>query len=165
MLFLAIFLICFICFLIGFIYLIQGPPYVPSNDKVVGQMITEIEKIKPKKIVEMGSGDGKLVIALAKKGFNVVGIELNPLLVLRSRKTIKKLHLENKATILWRNFWSFDTSSYDVLVIYLVTHVMPRLEKKLLKELHTGTYIFSNYCKFPTIKPISEDDRMKVYKV
>jgi hypothetical protein len=53
------------------IFLIQGPPFVPSTDEVTKSIVKEIEKYHPKKILDMGSGDGKLVIALAEAGYTV----------------------------------------------------------------------------------------------
>ncbi len=149
----------------GFIYMIQGPPFVPTRDEVVKQIIEELKKLRPMKILDMGSGDGTLLIALAKAGYEVDGIELNPLLVRRSRRLIKKAGVNDKVKVRWGNFWNYDTSSYDVIVLYVIKHIMPHLEKKLLRELHKGSYIISNYFIFPNLKPIYEEGRMKVYKV
>ena len=165
MLYLPLIIVSFIMFLIGFIYLLQGPPYVPSNDEVTKQIVLKIQKMKPSTILELGSGDGKVVIALAQQGFNVVGVELNPLLVLRSKRMIKSLGLENKAEIKWANLWTFNTSNYKIIVIYLINHIMPRLEKKLLKEHNNDTTVLSNYCEFPNLKPVLRENRLKIYKV
>ncbi len=162
--YLVITIVCFVIFLIGIIFLIQGPPYVPSNDEFTGQIIANIKNYNPKKILDMGSGEGKLVIALAELGYRVEGIELNPLLVLRSRKLIKQKGLQNKATIKWGNFWKYDTRTYDVVVLYVIKHIMPKLEKKLLKEMDKNSYIFSNYFVFPNLKPIVDEGLMKIYK-
>jgi len=160
------FIFLFLIILIpGLIFLIQGPPYVPSNDNFTKTVVEEVKKLKPKKILDMGSGDGKLVIALAQAGFKAEGVELNPWLVLRSKRAIRKLGLEHKATIRWGNFWRYDTSSYDIVVLYVIKHIMPRLEEKLTTELHKGSYIISNYFVFPNLKPVKSDGRMRVYKV
>lgn len=158
-------IIAVLFFLIGLIYLIQGPPYVASNDEFTQQVVKEIKRIHPGKILDMGSGEGKLVIALAEAGYQIDGVELNPKLVLRSRKLIEKKNLKNKANIFWGNFWNYDTSTYEVVTLYAIKHIMPRLETKLLKELHNGSYIISNYFVFPTLKPVRDDGRTKVYKV
>lgn len=165
--FLPIVATAIIVFIVGVIFLIQGPPFVPSNDEFTKNAVLEIKKLhpKPKKILDMGSGDGKLVIALAEAGFHADGVELNPKLVVQSRRSIQKKKFKNRAIIVWGNFWSYDTSSYDVIVLYVIKHIMPKLEVKLLKELHKGSYIISNYFVFPHLKPIRDDKRTKVYKV
>ena len=151
--------------LLGILFLFQGPPYVPSDDDSVEQMIDVIETYKPKRILDMGSGDGKLVIALAKKRYRVDGVELNPLLVYRSRKAVKEATLQNKVIIKWGNFWKYDTSEYDLIVLYVIKHIMPKLEKKLQKELKPGTIVVSNFFIFPNLQPIKTTDRVRVYKI
>jgi hypothetical protein len=97
--------------------------------------------------------------------YTVEGIELNPFLVLRSRRAIKMKGLQKNARIKWGNFWSIKTSQYDVVVIYVIKHIMPRLEKKLLKEMPKKSHIFSNFFIFPNLKPITEKNRLKIYEV
>lgn len=160
-----IFLFLFFIFIIGILFLIQGPPYVPSDDESTEQIIRHIKKQKPHRVLDMGSGDGKIVITLAKAGYTVDGIELNPLLVLRSRKAIRNAGLEKKAHIYWGNFWSYDTTKYDLIVLYAIKHIMPHLEQKLKKELKPGSIIVSNYFLFPTLTPIEKSSRATVYKI
>ncbi len=152
-------------FILAVVFLIQGPPYVKSDDESALQIIRMVKKYKGKRLLDMGSGDGKLVILLAKEGFNIDGIELNPLLVFRSRRAIKKAGVEKNARIFWGNFWSFDVSNYDVVVLYVIKHIMPRLAKKLTTELHPGSYIVSNFFVFPGFKPVERKSRAVVYEV
>jgi ribosomal protein L11 methylase PrmA len=163
--YLAIVLVGLVVLLIGLAYLIQGPPYVPSDDESARQMLKMVKKYKPKRVLDMGSGDGKLVIMLAQAGFAADGVELNPWLVLRSRRAIKKAGVADKATIYWGSFWNYDVSSYDGIVIYIIKHAMPRLEKKLQAELRPGTHIVSNYFVFPTLKPIRQLSRARLYRM
>jgi ribosomal protein L11 methylase PrmA len=151
-------------FILAVVFLIQGPPYVQTDDESAMQIIGMVKKYKGKRILDMGSGDGKLVILLAKEGFKIDGIELNPLLVLRSRKAIRKAGVEKNARIYWGNFWSFDTSDYDMVVLYVIKHIMPSLEKKLERELKPGSHIISNFFVFPKLKPVEKMSRAVVYK-
>jgi len=144
---------------------LQGPPFVASDDDSAAQMIEMIGKLKPHHILDMGSGNGKLVILLAAKGYKVDGIELNPLLVWRSRRSIKKVGLQDRATIKWGSFWTYDVAEYDIIVLYVIKHIMPRLEKKLQAELKPGASIISNYFVFPNLKPIKSTSRAHAYKI
>jgi 16S rRNA A1518/A1519 N6-dimethyltransferase RsmA/KsgA/DIM1 with predicted DNA glycosylase/AP lyase activity len=144
---------------------IQGPPYVPSDDKTAEQVVKLAKSYHPKRILDMGSGDGKLVLILASQGYEVRGVELNPLLVWRSARAIKKAGLQDKATIVWGSFWKQNTADYDLVVIYLIKHIMPRLERKLKSELSSGSHIISNFFVFPNLKPTKRLDRILVYKV
>ncbi len=146
-------------------YLIQGAPYVASKDQDAEKILEIARKYKPKRVLDMGSGNGKLVILLARHGYQADGIELNPMLVWQSRRTIKKLGLHDKARIRWGNFWRYDTSGYDVVILYAIQHIMPKLERKLRGELPVDAYIVSNYFTFPQIKPIKQTGRLRVYKM
>ncbi|MCP6727593.1 MAG: hypothetical protein KJI69_06300, partial [Patescibacteria group bacterium] len=73
---LGLIIVVFILFL--FLPLAFGAPFQPSSKKRV-RIITEIAKIKEgERVAELGSGNGKLVIALAKTGAEVHGYEINP---------------------------------------------------------------------------------------
>ncbi len=144
---------------------LQGAPYVASDGKSTDQMLKLIKSYSPERILDMGSGDGRLVISLAQQGCQVDGIELNPWLVVRSRRAIKRAGLQGKARVLWGSFWGYDVSGYNVITLYAVTHIMPRLERKLSAELPPGAHIISNYFVFPNLRPIKQLGQVRVYKV
>jgi ribosomal protein L11 methylase PrmA len=154
-----------IFFVVYLTFAIQGAPYVPSDDKSATQMLRLIKEIKPKYILDMGSGDGKMVILLAKAGYRIDGVELNPWLVYKSRRAIEQAGLSNMAFIKWGNLWKFNTANYDTVLLYAISHIMPKLEKKLTAELSPGSYIVSNYFVFPNLKPFKQIGRARVYKI
>ena len=84
---------------------IFGAPFEPTSDRKLKIMMKLAKVKKGEKAVDHGSGDGKIVIALAKAGAEAHGYEINPLLVLFSRYKIKKAGLKGKAFIHWKNFW------------------------------------------------------------
>ena len=149
----------------GLIYLIQGPPYVPLRNEPAEHMLKLINKQQPKYILDMGSGDGRLVILLAKKGYRVDGVELNPWLVWRSRRAIKKAGVGDHAHIYWGNFWNFPVERYDMVTLYVTQHIMPRLEAKLLAELTPGAHIVSNFFTFPQLQPSARSGKVVLYTV
>lgn len=132
--------------------ILHGAPYVPSPDAKVKKMI-ELSRIKKgEKVADLGSGNGKIVIALALQGAEVHGFEINPFLVFYSRRKIKRLNLGDRAFIHLKSLWRQDYSSFDVITLYGVTYIMEGLEKKLRKELKKGSRVVSNYFRFPTWK-------------
>ena len=85
-----LFVIIFILVLAFGGVLLRGAPYVPTLDRQ-GKIALELLDLKPgQTLLELGSGDGKMLVLAARAGLNVVGIELNPLLVgvswLRTRR-------------------------------------------------------------------------------
>ena len=161
----AIFLLIFIIAVISvFPVLFKGAIYLPTRRKTVAKMI-EFADIKPGDIaVDLGSGDGRLVIALAKAGAEAHGYEINPLLVLISRYKISKAGLKNKAFVHLKNFWKEDLSQFNVVMIFGINFAMNPLKEKLEKELKSGARIISNSFSFPGWEPIKEEDTALFYK-
>lgn len=165
LLFILIFLLLFIAFaayyLVPFFYI--GPPFVASSDKKTKKIIKLLNPKPGEKIVDLGSGDGKLLFEIAKKGAVAYGYEVNPILVFRTRQKIESLGLKNKVFVERADFFGKDLSKFDAVVVYGITYIMPRLEKKLLSELKPGTRIISNHFKFPNLMPQRKMDEILLY--
>lgn len=130
--------------------LAKGAPYIPTKVEGVEKILSLIEKRPEMKAADIGSGDGRIVIALAKAGIESHGYEINPILVRISRKRIKEAHLEHLATIHWGDFWKTSFAPFDVVTVFGVSYIMKRLEKKLRQELKPGTQVISLGFQFPT---------------
>lgn len=141
-----------------------GAPYVPTHPKTVETMLALMKTGLHTRVADLGSGDGRLVIASAREGAESHGYEINPLLVWLSRSRIKKAGVSGSATIIWANFWHHDFSAYDVIFIYGVVNIMPRLEAKLLKELKPGSRVISNGFIFPNWPVTDSVDGVHVYE-
>src|SRR5690242_17121198 len=76
-----------------------GGPYAPAALNRIETMVKLLKLKKGQKMVDLGSGDGRIVIEFAKRGIESHGYEINPILVFISRLKIKKLGLSNKAHI------------------------------------------------------------------
>src|SRR5688572_3270112 len=70
-----------------------GSVYAKSTDEIVVKMISLLEAKPAQKAADLGSGDGRLLIALAKAGVESHGYEINPFLVWLSRKNIREAGL------------------------------------------------------------------------
>lgn len=155
----------FACGLILY-YMRQGAIYLPTHPRTV-EMIVAMVNIQPGvRAVDLGSGDGRLVIALAQAGALAHGFEVNPILAIWSKLKIKKLGLQNNAKIFVKSFWGQDLSQYDVVIVFGMTHIMDRLETKLKKELKPEALVISNVFQFKGLKLVNKDDSgVYVYKV
>ncbi|MGI5828247.1 MAG: SAM-dependent methyltransferase [Patescibacteria group bacterium] len=140
-------------------YKIYDIPYVPSSWNRLETMI-ELCAVKPgQKTADLGSGDGRVVIALAQRGAEAHGFEIEPERVELAKKNIRKAGLEGKAFIHQANFWDVNLSQFDIITVYGITGIMDRLETKLKKELRNGSKVISNYFTFPTWRhKILKDD-------
>jgi SAM-dependent methyltransferase len=146
-------------------FLLQGAPFVRTSDSRTELIIKSVRQIKPRHIVDLGCGDGKLAINLAKAGYKVDGVEIQPWLVWRARRNIKKQGLEKKVNVYWANFWKFDVSGYDLVILFSMQHIMPRLERKLVAELAPKSHIISNTFIFTKLKPGRSSGKIHTYKV
>lgn len=132
--------------------LVNGALYIPTDPKMVEDML-DVANLKPgDRVVDIGSGDGRLVIAAARRGIEAKGYEINPLLVWIAGKKIQKSGLEKLASVEWKDFWRADLSSYSVVTVFGIGHIMKRLERKLTRELKPGSRVVCNLFAMPTWK-------------
>ena len=117
------------------------------------------------KIAELGSGDGRICASLAEFGADVSGFEINPFLVWISRRKIKKLGLQNKIKIYWKNFFKEDLSKYNKIVMFQFNTITNKLSKKFKRELKSNSMIVSHWWKLPGWEIKKQEGRVYLYKV
>lgn len=138
--------------------------FVPSEESSVKTIVKLAQPRPGEKAVDLGSGDGRIVIALAQAGIEAHGYEINPLLVWWSRYRIRKAGLVGRAFIHRKNFWQEDLSGFNVVVIYSTNFIMPRLEHKLTQELKPGTKVVTNEAVFPHWQSLQEENKVHLYR-
>lgn len=154
---------CIVLLVRVFHILFSGAIYVQTTDERVEKMVKILQATPGQSVVDLGAGDGRLVIALAKTGVKAYGYEIDPFLASLARKNIKKSGLDGNALIYCKNMWLSNLKDYDAVVIYPMVHIMKRLEKKFEKELKPGSKVVSNYFTLPTWKPDRVEDRIYLY--
>lgn len=151
----------FIMFLL--MTIVKGAPFMISGKNPIRRIIRLLE-IKPgQKAADLGSGDGRIVIAMARAGAIAHGYEINQLLVWWSRKKIAEAGLSDKAFIHQKSFWNEDFSSFDLISIYGIGYIMKDLEEKLRRELPVGAKVAANAFEFPTWKYAKKDNGVFLY--
>jgi len=140
-----------------------GAFYYPSKEDSVQTMIKSA-KPKPKDVlIDLGSGDGRIIIAAAKMGIKSIGYELDPILVHKSRQKIEQLKLSHLAKIEFKNFWKADFKHADIVCIYQFPQYIKKLEKVFQKNHHPLTVISNRY-QFPNQKPYLVKNEVYFYK-
>jgi SAM-dependent methyltransferase len=132
--------------------------WVPSPDALVEKML-DMAKVTPSDVVlDLGSGDGKTVIAAAKRGARAFGVEYNPDMVSLSRRRIQEAGVANLATINQGDLFEADLSKATVITMFLLPDINLKLRPKIL-DLRPGTRIVSNSF---TMADWEEDDSQRV---
>jgi len=145
-------------------HLLTGAPYVPTRPEGVAKILNCCEVRPGMKAADIGSGDGRILIALARAGAEAHGYEINPLLVWWSRRKIREAGLEGKAFVYRQNLWRTDFSSYEVVTLFGITHIMWHLERKLRRELKPGARAVSISFSFPSWPLKEKRDGIFIYQ-
>ncbi|KAM6102233.1 ATP synthase subunit C lysine N-methyltransferase isoform 3-T3 [Theristicus caerulescens] len=122
-------------------------PFVPATATQIQNVLKMLEN-RSGSLVDIGSGDGRIVIAAAKRGFKAVGYELNPWLVWYSRYRAWRDGVHQNTRFYISDLWKLcnvlpgfeccfkvSFSRYKNVVVFGVPQMMPQLEKKLQEEL------------------------------
>jgi hypothetical protein len=94
-------------------------------------------------VYDLGSGDGRTVIAAAKRGARAVGIEYNPDMVELSKRNAEKAGLAGKTTFMKADLFETDFSQATVITMYLLPSINVKLRPKIL-NLKPGTRVVSH---------------------
>ncbi|MDB5182258.1 MAG: hypothetical protein JWO47_42 [Candidatus Saccharibacteria bacterium] len=153
----AVFLILVFSFVILF-----GAPYLPTL-KPQAQNALDLLDLKPGQILlELGSGDGRVLKRAAKQGISGIGYELNPLLVWYSQ--ISCWRYRKLVTFKCRNYWQVTLPECDGIYVFLLDKFMPRLDKKITKDLSNPVKLVSYAFKIPGRKPAAKKGGLMLYK-
>ncbi len=117
--------------------------WVPTSELLVAKML-DMAKVTPADFVmDLGSGDGRTVIAAAKRGAHAMGIEYNPDMVELSKKNAEAAGVADKATFVKADLFETDFSKATVVTMFLLPQINMKLRPTLL-NLKPGTRIVSN---------------------
>ncbi|MFY9315711.1 MAG: methyltransferase domain-containing protein [Burkholderiales bacterium] len=119
-------------------------PYVPTASSVVERML-EIAEVGPGDyVIDLGSGDGRIVIAAASKhGARGLGIEIDPQLIALAQRNARAAGVEDRVRFLQADLFAADLSRATVVTIYLLKRATMKLRDDLLR-LKPGTRIVSH---------------------
>ena len=117
--------------------------WVPTADTLVEKMLDMAHVTAADYVIDLGSGDGRTVIAAAKRGATALGIEYNPDMVELSRKRAAAAGVTAKATFEKADIFESDFSKATVITMFLLPELNLRLRPKIL-DLKPGTRIVSN---------------------
>ena len=121
------------------------PPLITTPPEVVERMLALAAVGPGDLVVDLGSGDGRIVIAAAQKfGARGLGIELDAALVQRSRERAREAKVADRVSFVQGDVLNADLSRASVVTVYLLPGLMGRLQARFIDELAPGTRIVSH---------------------
>jgi ubiquinone/menaquinone biosynthesis C-methylase UbiE len=123
----------------------SAAPYVPTPWPILDEMLKLAQIKKGEYIIDLGSGDGRLVIEAAKRyGAQGHGIDIQDKLVKLATEGAANAGVSDRVKFIVGDLFVTDLSKADVVTVYLLPSIMDKLVPKLQKELRPGTRIVSH---------------------
>jgi SAM-dependent methyltransferase len=138
----------------------DSSPYVPTPQKVVDEMLRMGRVSARDFVVDLGSGDGRIIITAAQRmGIRGFGVDLDPELVRHANATAKQAGVADRVQFFQRDIFKTDLTKADVVTMYLLPEVNMMARPKLLAELRPGSRVVTHDYHFEDWLP---DDRIKL---
>lgn len=141
--------------------LLFGAPYLPTLKPQIKVAIKMADLKSGDTLIELGSGDGRVMLAAAKQGINVVGYELNPILVAIS--WLRTLMYKKHVRIIWGDFWQKDWPEHQAIFTFLLPKYMLKLDKKVMQSKHKPVKLVSFAFMIPDRQPDKRKDGVFLY--
>lgn len=119
-------------------------PYVPTPEPVVDAMLDMAQVGPADTVIDLGSGDGRITIAAARKGATASGVEIDATLVERARRNAALYGLQERARFSNANLFDVPLRQASVVTMYLLPRINMALRPRLLTELKPGTRIVTH---------------------
>jgi protein-L-isoaspartate O-methyltransferase len=126
------------------ILLERDTPYVPTPPDVVEGMLDMAAVRKGEFVIDLGSGDGRVAIAAAKRGARAFGVDLNAELVETAKANAAKAGVADRVSFAVRDLFKTDISKADVLTIYLLPLVNLDLRPRILEQMRPGARVVAH---------------------
>ena len=127
--------------------LLFGAPYLPTLKNQVDVALDLIDLKPGDTLIELGSGDGRVLKAAAKRGIVSIGYELNPVLYMIS--LVYCFPERRLISIHFQSFWRAPLDQADGIYVFLLDRFMNRLNKKIAQEIKKQTRVVSFAFAFP----------------
>ena len=138
-----------------------GAPFLPTLTNRMSDALELLDLKSGDSLLELGSGDGRLLREAAKLGIHSIGYELNPLLVAYSR--IKLWRYRHLISVKCANYWTQKLPEADGIYVFLLNPYMEKLDKKIIAEAKKPVRVVSFAFKIPGKKSTKEINGMRLY--
>jgi SAM-dependent methyltransferase len=127
--------------------LTRGAPYVPTRQKELAQLFDELKAPAGQKLLDLGSGDGAVLLAAAAHGLKATGFELNPVVWLLGRLRTRQIRgIEARYGDYLSKPWPDDI---DLIYVFGVGGAMPRLAAEIPRRIKCEVTLISYAFRLP----------------
>ena len=141
-----------------------GAPWAPTSLSKVDQMLRLADLRPGQTLIDLGAGDGRIVIRAARRfGARAIGIEIDPLRCLIANVLVWTLRLRGRARVDHGNVFRADLSGADVVTLYLLQGTNERIQPHLSEQLRPGTRVVSHAFTFPGWTPVAIDEQRRLF--
>lgn len=142
--------------------LLFGAPYVPTLNPQVRAAL-ELANVKPgQTLLELGCGDGKVLVAAAQVGIKAVGYELNPVLALVA--WLRTRRFKGDVKVVWGDFWRKSWPEAEAIFVFLLDRYMEKLDKKIIQDSRKPVALVSFAFKVPNREADAEKNGVYLYE-
>lgn len=158
----SIFILVFIVLSLAFGgVLLFGAPYLPTLKRQREQALDLLDLSEGETMIELGSGDGGMLIEAAKRGIKSIGYEINPFLFVFS--WIRARKYRDMISVKLANFWTTDLPKANGIYVFLLDKYMIKLDKKITQEAKGKIRLVSYTFKIPKKKTESVNEGLYLY--
>ncbi|HSX47170.1 MAG TPA: hypothetical protein VLF63_00190 [Patescibacteria group bacterium] len=141
--------------------ILVGAPYLPTLKTQINTALM-LADLKPEQtIIELGCGDGRVLLAARKYGLNSIGYEINPILAIIA--WLRCLPYKN-IKVKWGNYWTAEWPKADAVFVFLINRYMKKLDKKCQDYKHKPIMLMSFAFKIPDKKVIKYKNGIYLYE-
>ena len=131
--------------------LLFGAPFLPTLKPQINEALNLLNLQPDQTMLELGCGDGRVLIAAAQRGLNVIGYELNP--VLFGISWLRTRRYGNKVIVVWGDFWRISWPPAEGVFGFILPIYMTKLNKKIMQYPHKPIKLASFAFAIPGEKP------------
>ena len=155
----ALVVVCFFCFVFVLAF---GAPFLPTLKPQITVALDLLDLKPGQTMLELGCGDGRVLIAAARRGIKSVGYELNPVLAviawLRTRPYRKQV------TVVCGDYWRAGWPKAEGIFAFILTRYMGKLDKKVIRYKHRPLRIASFAFEIPNREATQSKDGIFLYE-
>jgi len=157
-----IILVSIILILVFSFVILFGAPYLPTLQKQAEDAFELLDLRTGDRLLELGSGDGRVLRLAAQRGIRGVGYELNPLLVIYS--TIRHWRYRKLLTFKCRDYWRVRLPKCEGIYVFLLDRYMKKLDTKIIQEVGSPVKLVSYAFKVPDRVATKEKNGLFLYE-